>query len=303
MFTGGLPLSQGIMHLGAAVVPAGVEGGARRVLDLVRLTRPQAIVATPSFGEVLIERCPEALGLPLRELGIRWFFAAGEPGGSIPEVRARLEEGFGARVFDHTGGGHAFHGIACAAGGAGGGMHFVSGDHCLLELVEPGTRRPIGLAEGAEGEMLVTFLAWEGGPLVRSSFGDVIRVFTRPCPCGLPGLRFVIVGRADDMLIVKGMNVFPEAVQQVIASFVPRVTGHFRIVLRDKGHRVAGDLPLRVERGEGVEGEALTRLGAEVVAQMRSQLRVRPAIEWVDPGQLPRASHKTRFVVREGEDG
>jgi phenylacetate-CoA ligase len=300
MFTGGLPLSQGIMHLGATVVPAGVDGGARRVLDLARLTRPHAIVATPSFGEILIERCPEVLGVPLSELGIRWFFAAGEPGGSIPEVKARLEEGFGARVFDHTGGGHAFHGITCEAGD---GMHFVSGDHCLLELVEPGSRTPLPLIDGAEGEMLVTFLAWEGGPFIRSSFGDVIRVATSPCSCGLPGLRFSIVGRADDMLIVKGMNVFPAAVQGVLASFVPRLTGHFRIVLRGAGHRVTGDLPLRLERGEGVEGEELERLTAEIVEKMRSQLRVRPAIAWVDPGSLPRESHKTRFVVVETEDG
>ncbi|NTU59775.1 MAG: phenylacetate--CoA ligase [Deltaproteobacteria bacterium] len=300
MFTGGLPLSQGIMHLGAAVVPAGVDGGARRVLDLARLTRPDAIVATPSFGEVLIERCPEVLGVALRDLGIRKFFAAGEPGGSIPEVKARLEAGFGAQVYDHTGGGHAFHGITCDAGE---GMHFVSGDHCLLELVEPGSRRPIPLADGAEGEMLVTWLAWEGGPFLRSSFGDVIRVATSPCSCGLPGLRFSIVGRADDMLIVKGMNVFPAAVQGVVASFAPRVTGHFRIVLTEKGHRLTGDLPLRVERGEGVEGGALERLTAELVDKMRSQLRVRPAVEWVEPGHFPREAHKTRLVVVEDGNG
>ncbi|GAB4264158.1 MAG: phenylacetate--CoA ligase [Deferrisomatales bacterium] len=302
MFTGGLPLSQGIMHLGAAVVPVGVEGGTRRVLEFARLTRPDALVATPSFGQVLIERCPEILGRPAAELGIRRFFAAGEPGGSVPEVRSVLQAGLGARVFDHTGGGHAFHGITCEAAD---GMHFVSPDHCLLELVTPGSREPVAPADGAEGEMLVTFLAWEGGPFVRASFGDVIRVATTPCPCGLPGLRFSIVGRADDMLLVKGVNLFPAGVQGVVGTFVPRLTGRFQIVLSAPGPRVEPPLRLRVERAEGVEGDALQALERELVERMRATLRVRPAVEWVAPGSLPREAHKTRWIVVEppGEGG
>ncbi len=299
MFTGGLPLSQGIMHLGAAVVPVGVEGGSRRVLEFARLVRPDAIVATPSFGLHLIERCPEILGFPLKELGIRWFFAAGEPGGSDPAIRARLEEGFGARVFDHTGGGHAFHGITCPENA---GMHFVSPDHCVLELVEPGSHRPIPLEDGAEGELVVTFLEWEGGPFLRASFGDVVRLATAPCACGLPGIRFSIVGRADDMLIVKGVNLFPNAVRNLLEGFVPRVTGHFRIVLRRPGPKVDPPLRIRVERAEGVEGEALRVLEAEIVEAMRSSLRVRPAIEWVPPGSLPRPRHKARWVEVEPEE-
>lgn len=296
MFTGGLPLSQGIMHLGAAVVPVGVEGGSRRVLEFARLTRPDAIVATPSFGLHLIERCPALLGCDLRDLGIRWFFAAGEPGGSDPAIRSRLAEGFGARVFDHTGGGHAFHAITCEANA---GMHFVSADHCLVELVEPGSRRPIAPADGARGELVVTFLAWEGTPFLRASFGDVVELRTAPCPCGLPGPRISIVGRADDMLIVKGVNLFPEAVRGLLEEFVPRVTGHFRIVLAGPGPRVDPPLRLRVERGEGVEGAALAQLEREIVDAMRDRLRVRPAIEWVAPGALPRPTHKARWIERE----
>ncbi len=298
MFTGGLPLSQGIMHLGAAVVPVGVDGGSRRVLEFARLTRPQAVVATPSFGLHLVERCPAVLGCDLRDLGIRWFFAAGEPGGSDPAIRSRLEQGFGARVFDHTGGGHAFHAITCPEHA---GMHFVSADHCVLELVEPGTGRPVPVGDGAEGELVVTFLAWEGTPFVRASFGDVVRVWTGPCGCGLPGLKLSIVGRADDMLIVKGVNLFPGAVRAVLEEFVPRVTGHFRIVLARPGPRVDPPLRLRVERGSGVEGEALARLEAELVSAMRDRLRVRPAVEWVDPGTLPRPTHKARWVEVEGD--
>ncbi len=298
MFTGGLPLSQGIMHLGAAVVPVGVSGGARRVLEFCRLTRPDALVATPSFALHLVDRCPGVLGVPLRELGIRWFFAAGEPGGSEPAVRRALEEGLGARVFDHTGGGHAFHGITCQAHD---GMHFVSGDHCVMELVTSPDQTPVALEDGAEGELVVTFLAWEGGPFLRLGFGDVVRVRTAPCPCGLPGLRFSIVGRADDMLLVKGVNLFPAAVHNLLAEFVPRVTGHFRIVLSRPGPRVDPPLRLRIEQGVGVEDRQA--IDAEIVEAMRSRLRIRPVIEWVPAGSLPRPEHKARWieVVPEGD--
>ncbi|MBX3592620.1 MAG: AMP-binding protein, partial [Burkholderiaceae bacterium] len=188
MFTGGLPLSQGIMHLGACVVPVGIEGGTKRVIDIARITRPHAIVATPSFGQYLVEEAPRLTGRPASELGLRWFFCAGEGGGGDPEVRRALADGFGARVFDHTGGGHAFHGISCdAPAGDCAGMHFVSEDHCLLELVDPATRAPIALRHGAIGEMVFTFLDWRGGPFMRYALGDLLQVWTEPCGCGMPG--------------------------------------------------------------------------------------------------------------------
>lgn len=142
MFTGGLPLSQGIMHLGACVVPVGIEGGTRRVIDIARITRPHAIVATPSFGQYLIEEAPRLTGRPATELGLRWFFCAGEGGGSNPAIRGTLEEGFGATVFDHTGGGHAFHGISCdQSAQCDGAMHFVSKTTACSSWSTRSTRR------------------------------------------------------------------------------------------------------------------------------------------------------------------
>jgi len=297
MFTGGLPLSEGIQHLGACVVPVGIEGGTRRVLEFARLTRPDALIATPSFGQHLIEQCESLSGRPATDLGFRWFFCAGEPGGGNPALRRLLAEGFGAQVFDHTGGGHAFHGISCdEPPDQYRGMHFTSEDHCLLELVDPHSRSPVAIAEGAVGEMVLTFLDWEGGPFMRYALSDLIQVWTSPCPCGMPGMRFRIVGRTDDMLIVKGVNVYPEAIRQVLLGFAPRVSGAFRIRLRAPGPKVEPPLCLRVEQGQAVAAAELPALEAEVIARMRSDLRVVPAIEWLPPGGLPREAHKTRFV-------
>jgi phenylacetate-CoA ligase len=296
MFTGGLPLSQGIMHLGACVVPAGIEGGTKRVIDLIGITRPHAIIATPSFGQYLIEEAPKHTGRPAEELGLRWFFCAGEGGGSEPGIRHALAEGFGAEVYDHTGGGHAFHGISCDhADEVGGAMHFVSPDHCLLELVDPKDRTPVAMADGAIGEMVFSFLDWRGGPFMRYALGDLLQVWTSPCGCGRPGMRFKIIGRTDDMLTVKGMNVYPQAVADVIAQFRPRVTGAFRIRLEQPGPRVEPPLRLRLEHA-GLEAAELDLLARELTERFQERLRIRPAFEWLAPGALPREAGKTRHI-------
>ena len=297
MFTGGLPLSQGIMHLGASVVPVGVEGGTARVLEYIRLTGARVIVATPSFGRYLIEECERRTGRPARELGLDWFFCAGEPGGGDAAVRSILAEGFGARVFDHVGGGHAFHAISCETpGSAYRGMHVVSADHCVLELVDPASKVPVAVEDGATGEMVWTFLDWEGGPFMRFAVGDVVEIATAPCPCGWPGPRVRIIGRADDMLIVKGVNVYPAAVQDAVLAFAPQVTGEMRILLDRPGPLVRPPLRLLIEHGAGVGEADLAGLAARIAARCRERLRVSPEIEWVPPGTLERAAHKARLI-------
>lgn len=297
MFTGGLPLSQGIQNLGAAVIPVGIEGGTRRVLEHIEMLRPQALVATPSFGLYLLEQAPKLAGKSGEALGIRYFFCAGEPGGGIPSVRTALAEGFGARVFDHTGGGHAFHGISRDEPASQySGMYFVSPDHCLLELIDPVTKTPIEMTDGARGEMVFSFLDWQGGPFMRYALGDIIEIGTSPCPDGWPGTRFKIVGRSDDMLIVKGVNVYPQAIQNVIMAQVPHVTGHFRIRLSEKGPLVQPPLQLVVERGEGLGDTDLAGLEGRLQERFTRDLRIRPQITWVGAGTFPREAKKARLI-------
>lgn len=304
MFTGGLPLSQGIQHMGACVVPVGVEGGTERVLQFTQLTKPRALIATPSFARHLIEDCERLTGAPATALGIDTFFSAGEPGGGDIEIRKVLAEGLGARIFDHTGGGHAFHAISCdQEAGTFTGMHFVSSDHCLLELVDAASKAPVEITNGARGEMVWTFLNWEGGPFMRYAMGDVVEILTDPCPCGMPGPRLKIVGRADDMLIVKGVNVYPQAIAGAVAHFRPRVTGEFRIVLDKAGPSVTPPLTLRIERGEELGPEAQARLEEDMVQHFRRQLRITPRFEWLPARALPREAMKTRLTVIEDKNG
>jgi phenylacetate-CoA ligase len=112
----------------------------------------------------------------------------------------------------------------------------------------------------------------------------------------MPGLRFKIVGRTDDMLIVKGVNLYPEAIRQVLLGFAPRVTGSFRIRLREPGPKVVPPLHLRIEYGSDLAQADLPELEGQLQARMRSELRVAPHIEWLAPGTLPREAHKTKFI-------
>jgi phenylacetate-CoA ligase len=296
MFTGGLPLSDGLQSMGLCVVPVGIEGGTRRVLDFTLLTKPDVLIATPSFGEYLIEQAPKLIGKATRELGIRWFYCAGEPGAGIPSLRKKLQEGFGAKVFDHTGGGHAFHGISCEAEPYP-GMHFVSADHCILELVDPETKDPIEIAHGAMGEMVFTFIGWEGGPFMRYALGDLIQIFTESCSCGWPEMRFKILGRADDMLIIKGVNLYPSALKGVVSEFEPRTTGALRIILEKPGPLVKAPLKIRIEHGlSNPSEEDKHQLMTELNELIKNRLRIRPDIELVEPFSLPRESGKTSLI-------
>ena len=297
MFTAGLPVSEGVQLLGAGIVPGGSEGGTQRVLQFLELTRPTAIIATPSFGQYLIEECPKHLGRAADTLGLKMFFCAGEPGGGMPEVRKSLAEGFGSEIFDHTGGGHAFHGISLREPPERySGMQFVSEDHCLLELIDPETREPMVQADGTIGEMVFTFLDWEGTPFMRYALGDLIQIWDAPPDCPTPGRLFKIIGRVDDMLIVKGVNVYPSAIQDAISKFRPQVTGYFRILLDAPGPLVRPPLRLRVERGTEVNTEELDVISNAITGYLRETLRVTPLIDWVLPGSLPRESKKTELV-------
>jgi phenylacetate-CoA ligase len=282
--------------MGLCVVPVGIEGGTRRVLDFTLLTKPDVLIATPSFGEYLIEQTPKLTGKDARELGIRWFYCAGEPGAGIPSLREKLQEGFGAKVFDHTGGGHAFHGISCETEPYP-GMHFVSADHCILELVDPETKDPIEISHGAMGEMVFTFIGWEGGPFMRYALGDLIQIYTETCRCGWPEMRFKILGRADDMLIIKGVNLYPSALKGLVNELEPRTTGALRIILEQPGPLVKPPLKIRIEHGfQNPSEEDKHQLVSELTELIKIRLRVSPDIELVEPFTLPREAGKTSLI-------
>jgi phenylacetate-CoA ligase len=293
MWLAGMPYAQFFQRSGACIFPVGAEGGSERILKFASLFKATVLACTPSLAEHLVAKAPEALGRPVGELGIRRLICGGEPGAGIPEVRRSLESSYGARLSD-TGAGF---GISCDHPEYQ-GMHHVADDKVLFELVDPQTYEPVRFEDGAKGLPVFTTLEGEGFLWFRETIGDVCQVSTGPCPCGASGFRYRIIGRIDDMLKVKGIIVYPAAIDGVISGFMPRVSGEFRIVLDEPPPRVVPPLKLRVEHGEGVRAEELPALAGEIEERMKSRLKVTPRIEWLPPGTLERSSGKTRFIEK-----
>jgi phenylacetate-CoA ligase len=153
------------------------------------------------------------------------------------------------------------------------------------------------MSDRAIGEMVFTFIDWEGGPFMRYALGDLIQIFTEPCTCGWPEMRFKILGRADDMLIIKGVNIYPAALKSVVGEFEPKTTGALRILLDGPGPLVTPPLRIQVEYGNAeMDGEEKHTLANELSDTIRDRLRVNPSIELVPPYSLPRKSGKTSII-------
>ncbi len=287
MVIAGVPSMMGMQKLGSTMLPVGAEAKSERILLMQSLFRGTVYSGTPSLAEYLIEQCPKILGKPVSELGFKALFLGGEPGAGIPEVRKKLEEAYGCRVFD------AGAGFGCSCDHEEyQGMHWLGDDLAYYELVDPETREPIPLENGAKGEALFTTLVGDGFVWMRQGMGDIHQVFTAPCPCGRTGFRYKVIGRADDMLKVKGVMVYPSHIKGVVNEFLPRVTGEMRIVLDEKPPRVVPPLKIRVEHAQGVEGSALEALEKELAETMSRKLKINPKIIWAEPGSLERSHYK-----------
>jgi phenylacetate-CoA ligase len=281
-YAGGIADHLSLEGTGATVIPVGL-GQSDRLLDLVPSLRPDGIFAITSYTTHLAERA-RATGLEPRELGLRTIVTGGEPGGDIPELRARIEETWGARVADTYGLGEVWPtlGAQCELRD---GFHFTTEGLLVAELVDPETDRVLDWQQGATGELVYTHLEREASPLVRFRSRDRAQVLTPTCECGR-GARFRLLGRVDDMIVVRGVNVFPSAIERLLAEAIPAMRGFF-VVLDDPVP--APPLDVRVEAQAIPDG--LDRM-------IRERLQVQVAITALPPGTMATSEQKTKRIYR-----
>jgi phenylacetate-CoA ligase len=177
----------------------------------------------------------------------------------------------------------------------GGGMHFSARDNTYVELINPHTGEPKPWEDGAEGELVYTALVREAMPMLRLRSRDHVVVNAKPCACGRTTPRIRCIGRTDDMLIVRGVNLFPTAVRELLFEFQPEVGETFRIMPQKHGVSQDPPLPIRFELGEHI-GEAPAGLAERISASIRSKLLVATRIEFVPYGSLPREEYKSKLV-------
>lgn len=302
MWLAGMVPMRAYEYMGVAGIPVGAESGVARVLQFAKLIKAKGMFCIPSFAEYMIRKAPEVAGIEARQLGIEIVMAVGEPGAGAPETRKRLTDGFNAKIFDGTGGIWGFQAISCDSEEYH-GMHLVCEDYHYLDIVDPATKKPIDMSGGGGvGEMVHTALEWEAAPAFRYAYGDIIELTTEPCPCGMPGMRMKYKGRVDDLLIVKGVNVFPAAIKGVVGSFIPRVTGEMRVVLDTPPPRVEPPLKMKVEYGSNMDRGELDQLRQELENAISGRLRVRPTIELVAPNSLAKnPSRKAKLIEKNYE--
>jgi phenylacetate-CoA ligase len=299
MHAAGTPQILWFQHYpGVTMIPIGAEAGTEKILQFMQLFKVNIFAGTPSLALHLIERCPEVLEIPIRDLGIGILLLGAEPGAGIPEVRRKLEGEYGAKVFDAGAG----YGCSCDHP-IYQGMHWLADDFAYYELLDPETMKSVPMENGATGIMAGTSLHPEAAVWfdLRFTMMDIHQVFTDPCPCGMSGFRYKIVGRADDMLKVKGVPVYPAAIEGIIHSMPEELTGAFRIVLDEPPPRVVPPLELKVEHTEKVREEDLQKVESELLGRMHRLLKIRPAVSWLEPNTLERAAKKTQLLEKSYE--
>jgi phenylacetate-CoA ligase len=270
---------EGARMLGALAIPGGGQDSPSRLATMESLGAT-VLVCTPSYALHLAEVAHER-GFDLARLPVRLTVHAGEPGAGIPAVRARIEAAWGARSYDHAGMTEVgAYGYECEAQA---GLH-VNESEFIAEVIDPVTGGP-----AREGELVLTNLGRVGSPAIRYGTGDRVRLADGPCPCGRTFVRLEggILGRLDDMLIVRGVNVFPSAIEAVVRRF-PTVD-EFQIEVWRAGH--LDEVCVNLELNEAAEA-------TRVQDALRATLGIRVEVTAVAPRSLPRWELKARRVVR-----
>ncbi|MGB9885992.1 MAG: phenylacetate--CoA ligase family protein [Moorellales bacterium] len=295
LFAGGDPYFEGIRHVGATTVWIGGVSTAR-VLEIMRYTHCNVLQATASFDVYLGEHCREALGVEARDMGIEKVLGGGEPGLGEEPIRRKLKEIWGnPSVREIMGLADVFPGVWAECEEET-GMHFVALRDVAVELIDPQTGEHLPWEPGVTGEPVYTALRREATPAVRYRSADLIRVEGRGCACGRQSPKIRCIGRIDDMLIYKAMNVFPSAIRDVILThFADAVTGYIQIV-KDYPGQVRFDNPIPVDVEVKSLAQDLAALKRSVEDKVRDLLNVRIEATLVAPNTLPRTQYKTALV-------
>jgi len=269
---------QGAQRIGALAVPGGGMSSFQRAKAILDHDI-SVLVCTPSYALHLAE-VAEQEGIDLKNSNVNITIQAGEPGASLPGTKRRIESAWGARCYDHGGATEVgAWGFECQAQA---GLHVNEGEF-IFEVIDPVTGMP-----ATEGELVISNLGRAGMPLVRYRTGDHVRIASDPCPCGRTYARFEggIIGRVDDVLIVRGINVFPTAVENIVRRF-PDV-GEFAVDVTRVGE--LDNIEVRVE----VKGDNPAAVVAAISNELRNGIGIRMDVSHVPFGTLPRFDLKAR---------
>ncbi len=292
LFTGGLGLHYAAERIGCMTIPAG-SGNTARQVHLLRTFGVTVIHILPSYAARVLAYCREQGLDPAGDLALRTAHVGAEP--HSEDTRRRIEQAFDIKVYNCFGLSEMQGPGVAMECEAQDGLH-VWGDHFIVEILHPETLEP--LPEGEEGELVLTTLTREAMPLLRYRTRDLTRLIPGICPCGLAHPRVArLTGRTDDMIIVKGVNIYPLQVEQVLMR-VPEFGSNWQIVLETAGE--LDDMIVKVELRPGVGFDDMRELDAlrqRVIQDLRAELLVTPKLQVLEPNALPIAEGKAQRVL------
>ena len=296
LFTGGLGLHYPAELIGCLTIPASA-GNTSRQIEIMKTFGTTALHTLPSYGLRLAHSCREAGVVPQRDLNLRFAFVGAES--HSPQMRARLEEALDLKAYnvyglsEMCGPGVA---IECPAQE---GLHLRE-DHYLAEIVNPDTGQP--LPEGEEGELVLTTLNRQATPLLRYRTRDITHIIAGPCPCGSQHRRIApIIGRTDDMLIVRGTNVYPVQIERILMA-IPQIGSNYLIALETVDEMDEMTVSVEISAGYSYDdSRQLQALREGIGQELQTELLFRPRVELVEPGSLPAGEGKAVRVVDERE--
>ena len=295
LYIGGAIALEGAMALGAAVIPTGTGAmtQSRRQIEIARNWKPTVLCATPSYALRLAEVANE-LGLdPARDFQFRIIYVTAEV--VTPELRGEIEQRWNARVYDNYGSVEAAASTYECEHRTG--WH-VSEDAYIFEVVDLESGEPV--SPGEDGVLVITSLFREAAPFFRYRVGDIVSIAEEPCSCGRTFRRMSTVkGRADEMLKLRGVSVYPTAIEQVLRTF--RELGmEWQLIVDRKSS--SQEIMVRVESAVRLDGEGLIALAGLVGERLTAKIGVRPEVQIVQPGELSPGNAaegrvKTRRVI------
>jgi phenylacetate-CoA ligase len=291
LFTGGFGLHYGIERVGAAVVPA-AGGNTPRQVRLIQDLSAEVLVCTPSYA-LHIAEVAAAEGLLPNDLPLRFGHFGGEPW--TEEMRGAVERSLGILAFNNYGLSEVIGPGVAGECGVRDGMH-VQEDHFLVECLDPETLEPV--PDGQVGELVFTTLTKEAMPVLRYRTRDLAALDRRPCPCGRTGVRMGrVVGRSDDMLIIRGVNVFPSQIEEALLR-VEGTAPHYLIEISRPGSLDEAIVKIEVRPGDfRDEMRQMIELKDRIDREIHAVTGIRMTVELVAPGSLERSAGKARRVL------
>ncbi len=288
LFTGGLGAHYGAERLGCTVVPVS-GGGTERQVTLINDFKPAVLCATPSYALNMAE-IAQKMGVDLAKSSLKVGLFGAEPWSDA--MRRDLEARLGLKAVDVYGLSEIMGpGVACECAGVQSGLHGWE-DHFLFETIDPETQQPLPM--GATGELVITTLTKEALPMIRYRTRDITQMSNAPCACGRTHVRIMrVTGRNDDMLIIRGVNVYPSQVEAVLVGF-PGLAPHYQIILTRDGALDA--MTVEIEPEPDFSGDR-KRKAEEVTHHIKSLIGVTCNVVLKAPGEVPRSQGKAVRVV------